>query len=60
METANYNKNYEKPVRANTEMHVRYQDIKTHMLLYLFIALDWITGHLKDREEIYTTGIGLS
>ena len=60
METANYNKNYEKPVRSNTEMHVRYQDIKTHMLLYLFIALEWITGPLKNKESSYTTGIGLS
>jgi hypothetical protein len=60
METANYNKTCEKPVRANTEMYVRYQDIKTHLVLYLFIALEWITGPLKNKESRYTTGIGLS
>ncbi len=60
METANNRKAYEKPVRANTEMYVRYQDIKTHLLLYIFIALEWITGPLKDRENSYTTDIGLS
>ena len=60
MKTANNNKNYEKPVKANTEMYVRYQDIQTHLLLYLFIALEWITGPLKNKESSYTTGIGLS
>ncbi len=60
METANKNKTYENPTRICAEMFVRYQDIKTHLLLYLFIALEWITGPLKDRENSYTTDIGLS
>ncbi len=60
METANNIKACKKQTKANTEMHVRFQEIKTHLLLYLFIALEWITGPLKDRESSYTTGIGLS
>ena len=60
METANNRKTYEKPVRANTEVYAIYQDIKTHMLLYLFIALEWITGPVKSKENSYKTGIGLS
>ncbi len=60
METANNRKAYEKPVRANNEMCVRYRDVTAHLLLYIFIALEWITGPLKNKESSYTTGIGLS
>ena len=60
METMKNRKVYEKPVRDNTEMYVRCQDMTAHLLLYLFIALEWITGPLKNKEGSYTTGIGLS
>ncbi len=60
METKNNSKASEKQIKADTDMYMKVQDIKTNMLLYLFIALEWITGPLKDREENYTTGIGLS
>ena len=60
METTNNRKAYEKPVRANNEMYVRYQDVTAHLLLYLFIALEWTTGLCKKKESRYITGIGLS
>ena len=60
MGTANNNKTYEELTRANTEMFLRYQDMKTHMLLYFFIALEWITKPLRSNESPSTTGIGLS
>ncbi len=61
MEPGNNNESYKKPTRANTEIFfTKYQGLKTHLLLYFFIALEWITGPMKNKESRFTTGIGLS
>ena len=60
MKPANHNKSYEKPTRVNKEIFAIYQDMKTHMLLYFFMALEWITGSLKKKESRYISSIGLS
>ena len=60
METARNSKSTEKILKENNRIFVKYQNIKTHLWLYLFIALEWITGPVKSKESSYTTGIGLS
>ncbi len=60
METARNSKSNEKLMRENNMIFVKYQNIKTHLWLYLFIVIDWITGPVKSKESSYTTGIGLS
>jgi hypothetical protein len=44
----------------NMEICAGYHDVKAHLLLYLFIALEWITLPWKRKESRCTTGIGLS
>lgn len=60
METATNNKGYGKIIEENSGMFLRYQDLTTHLLLYFFIALEWIKGPLRNKESSYTTGMGLS
>ena len=60
METTDNRKAWEKPAGATSEMHTRYRDVTAHLMLYLFIAFEWITAPGKSRENSYTTGIGLS
>ncbi len=60
METKNNSRAYKKAGRVNTEIFITFQDVTAHLLLYFFIALEWITGPLRNKENRYTTGIGLS
>ncbi len=60
METARNSKSNEKLMRENNMIFVKYQNIKTHLWLYFFLVIDWITGPLKNKESSYPTGIGLS
>lgn len=60
MDTANNKITFEESGRVYARMYLRYQDIKTCLLLYLFIALEWISGPLKNKENSSITGIGLS
>ena len=60
MEPADNRKAWEKPARATIDTHMGYRNVTAHLLLYLFIALEWITAPVKNRENSYTTGIGLS
>jgi len=60
MEPGNNNEQNEKLTRGYTELFGKYLDIKTLLVLYLFIAVEWTTGLLKNKEIRHTTGIGLS
>lgn len=60
METQKNSRAYKKPGRVNKERFLTYQDLTAHLLIYLFIALDWVTGPSKSKERHYTSGIGLS
>jgi hypothetical protein len=60
MKTNKNNEASEKPIRENIEVFAGYQDIKVHLLLCFFIALEWITWPWKSKENRCTSGIGLS
>ncbi len=61
METTNNNKPYTKLTRANMDIFItKYRSLKTHLLLYFFITLEWIIRPLKYKESRYTNSIGLS
>ena len=60
METNKNNKASEKPIREKIEIFGGFQDIKAHLLLYFFIALERITLPMKSKESRCTTSIGLS
>lgn len=60
METNKNNGASKKLMGENMEIFRGYRDFKAHLLLYFFLALEWITLPWKRKESRYTTGIGLS
>ncbi|MFP4366784.1 MAG: hypothetical protein ACLFQA_06790 [Bacteroidales bacterium] len=60
MDTTNNKITFEESGRVYPRMYLRYQDIKSCLLLYLFIALEWIISPFKKKERGSITEIGLS